>query len=165
MSGGSMDYVYGRIYEAAQQVMDYRRDAANRPAEDFEFDAKRTSMTPEELKTKVLQYLDNGVVRLREAEVYARRAEWLSSGDDGFDSFIERTDEDLAEVQRSLSVTLEPPKPYVVNEMRDMLIQLMDAMESRGYNPNETVDDDDPMYKAWNRARELLSKSGKGEKC
>ena len=158
MSGGSMDYVYSKIYEAAQQVKEYRRDIAARSVEDFAFDAKRTSMTPEELKTKVLQYLDNGVVKLREAEVYARRTEWLTSDDDGFDSFIERTDEDLAEVQRSLSVTLEQPKPYVVNEMRDMLVQFMDLMESRGYSPCETVDDDDPMYKAWNRAKELLGR-------
>ena len=97
-----MDYVYSKIYEAAQQVNEYRRNIAARPIEDFSFDAKRTSMTPEELKTKVLQCLDNGVVRLREAEVYARRTEWLMSGDDGFDSFIERTNKDLAEVRKSM---------------------------------------------------------------
>ena len=164
MSGGSTDYVFSRIYGAAQQVKDYRREVAARPTDDFEFDAKRTTMSPEELRTKVLQHLDNGIVKLLEAEVYARRVEWLSSGDDGFDSFVERTDEDLAEVQKSLDVTLESPKPYVVNEMRDLLIQFMDAMESRGYNPNETVDDGDPMYKAWNRARELLGKDNANTK-
>ena len=85
MSGGSMDYVYGRIYEAAQQVKDYRRDVAQRPIEDFEFDAKRTAMTPKHLKIKVLRYLDNGWVKLREAEPLRVGGQRLVLGPYGFE--------------------------------------------------------------------------------
>jgi hypothetical protein len=42
--------------------------------------------------------MEKAVHALREAEVFARRVEWLDSGDDGFDSFIQRTAEELHEV-------------------------------------------------------------------
>ena len=152
-----MDYAFSRIHEAAEQVKDFRHDVASKSPTEFEFDATRADMAPDQLKKKVLQYLDNAIVTLRTAEVYARRAEWLQSGDDGYDDFISRTDEELDEVRNATKAMLEEPKPFVVNEMRDTLVQMMDALEARGYNPNETVDDWDPMYKAWNRAKEVLS--------
>ena len=157
MSGGSMDYVFGRIYEAAESVREFRRDTAAKPDDDFEFDAKRMeSTTPAELKKKVVQYLVNAEVALREAEVYAKRVEWLESGDDGYDNFIERTDEDRAELAKSMGVELAPPKPYEVDVVRDALVGLMDAMERRGWLEYETVDDGDPLYKAWHQAKKAL---------
>lgn len=153
-----MDYVYSKIYEAAQQVREFRHDIAKHPIDWFDLSAKRMNITPEQLKTKVLQYLDNGYVKLRIAEVYARRTEWLTSDDDGYDSFIERTDEELAEIADALHMTLDPPKPYVVNEMRDVLIQLMECMDRCGWSPeaDHSMSEDDPIRKAWNRAKELL---------
>jgi hypothetical protein len=40
--------------------------------------------------------------------------------------------------------------------MRECLVQIMDAVEACGYHQFEEVDDDSPMYKAWNRAKELI---------
>lgn len=158
MGGGSMDYVYSKIYEAARQAKEYRRDIAAKPVEDFEFDANRIGMSPEELKIKVLQYFDNGIVKLREAETYAHRIEWLTSDDDGYDDFIKETDEDLAELARTLGMTLEPPKPYVVSETRDALASLVDAVEYHHGLLKE--DDDDDLGIALRRAKELLGDDG-----
>lgn len=153
-----MEYVSGRIYEAARLAKEYRRDTAAKPIEDFEFDAKRIGISPEELKTKVLQYFDNGIVKLHEAKTYAHRIEWLTSGDDGYDNFIKETDEDLAELARTLGVTLEPPKPYVVSETRDALAALVDAVEYHCGLLKE--EDDDDLGVALRRAKELLGDDG-----
>ena len=96
MSGGSMEYVFTRIYEAQRHIEEYHKAVAAKSLEAFEFDAKRVGVTPHDLREKVLQRLSKGIECLQEAEVYARRIEWLESGDDGFDSFVKRIDEELA---------------------------------------------------------------------
>ena len=156
MSGGCMDYAYSRIYQAAMDVKEYLYDAEKSHPSGYEFDAGRAHMSPEDLRKKVIQYMMNAYVALRVAEVYAKRVEWLKSGDDGYDSFIERTDEDLAELDKMLNFTVKKPTEYEVNDMRECLVQLMDAVEARGYHEFEEVDDDSPMYKAWQRAKELI---------
>lgn len=161
MSGGCMEYAFSRIYQAAMDVKEYIYDTEKSHPSDYEFDAGRAHMKPEDLRKKVIQYMMNAYVALRVAEVYARRVEWLKSGDDGYDSFIERTDEDLAELDKMLNFTVEKPTEYEVNDMRICLIQLMDAVEACGYREFNEVDDDSPMYKAWNRAKELIG--GKGD--
>lgn len=97
-----MEYVFSRIQDAADMVSDFRKETAAAPLSHFEFSAKRINMSAEQLKAKVLQYFDVGWGKLLEAAVYARRIEWLTSGDDGYDSFIERTDEELAALAKSL---------------------------------------------------------------
>ena len=99
MSGGSMDYVYTHIYQAAREVAHILEETKKRDVGDFDFDAKRMkNMTAEKLKDQVVGVMEKAVHALREAEVFARRVEWLDSGDDGFDSFIQRTAEELHEV-------------------------------------------------------------------
>ena len=41
----------------------------------------------------------NAVKHLRVAEIYAQRVDWLLSGDDGEDTFIERLKSDLAKIE------------------------------------------------------------------
>lgn len=156
MSGGCMDYAYSRIYQAAMDVKEYLYEAENSHPSEYEFDSGRLHMSPEDLRKKVIQYMMNAYVALRVAEVYAKRVEWLKSGDDGYDNFIERTDKDLAELDRMLNFTVKKPTEYEVNDMRECLVQLMDAVEACGYHEFEEVDDDSPMYKAWKRAKELI---------
>ena len=99
MSGGSMEYVYTHIYQATQDVAHILEKTRKRDIDDFDFDAERMeNMTAEKLKDQVVSLMEKAVHALREAEVYARRVEWLDSGDDGFDSFVERTAEELHEV-------------------------------------------------------------------
>lgn len=96
MSGGSMDYAFTHIYSAAEQVEQYRREMRDKDLEDFKFDADRMQITPEVLKSRVVAAFNEAVRALKIAEVYARRVEWLTSDDDGYDSFLKRIDEDLA---------------------------------------------------------------------
>jgi hypothetical protein len=156
MSGGCMDYAYSRIYQAAMDVKEYLYEAEKSHPSDYEFEAGSAHMSPEDLRKKVIQYMMNAYVALRVAEVYAKRVEWLKSGDDGYDNFIERTDKDLAELDRMLNFTVKKPTEYEVNDIRECLVQLMDAVEACGYREFEEVDDDSPMYKAWKRAKELI---------
>lgn len=156
MSGGCMDYAFSRIYQAAMDVKEYLYESEKSHPSDYEFDSGRAHMSPEDLRKKVIQYMMNAYVALRVAEVYARRVEWLKSGDDGYDSFIERIDEDLAELDKMLNFTVKKPTEYEVNDMRACLVQLMDAVEARGYHEFEGVDDGSPMRKALNRAKELV---------
>lgn len=96
MSGGAMDYVFSRIHEATEQVKDYLSEVEERPLADFEFDAKRMDMEPDYLKRRVVATLKKAVQGMRDAEIYARRVEWLMSDDDGYSEFVQRTEEELA---------------------------------------------------------------------
>lgn len=99
MSGGAFEYAYTHIYQVTQDVAHYLERTKKKGAEDFDFDAKRMkNMTGKKLKSQVVKLLEEAIHSLREAEVFARRVEWLASCDDGYDSFIERTAEELHEV-------------------------------------------------------------------
>lgn len=107
MSGGALDYVFGRIETAAEDVEQYiariergEEDEYFKPHEYYmkhnpdrkEFaDGKR-------LKEAVLSRLRDAAKALRVAAVYAVRVEWLMSADDGWESFIMRTDEELEQL-------------------------------------------------------------------
>lgn len=103
MSGGAMDYVFSRIHEATEQAKDYLSEVEKRPLSDFEFDAKRMDMEPAYLKRRVLATLKKAVHVMHDAEIYARRVEWLMSADDGYAEFVQRTEEELANAEE------EPP--------------------------------------------------------
>jgi hypothetical protein len=49
---------------------------------------------------EVIERFKLAVKYLRIAEVYAHRIDWLLSGDDGEESFIERLDEDLRKLNK-----------------------------------------------------------------
>ena len=151
-----MDYVFSRIDAAAEMVKQFRRDAAENPAEDFAFDAKRVDMDPAELKKKVLQYMDNAYVKLLEAAVYAARVEWLESGDDGYDNFIKRTDEDLEDLHKQLPMVSKSPEPYVIDEAYDALRELVDSID------DGTCDGDDRRDAAVEWAKRILKEYKNG---
>lgn len=104
MSGGALDYVFGRIETAAEDVEQYI-DRIERGEDDEYFKPQEYYMKlyPDRkeftdgklLKEAVLSRLRDAVKALRVAAVYAIRAEWLMSSDDGWESFIQRTDKEL----------------------------------------------------------------------
>lgn len=161
MSGGAMDYIFSRIDAAAEMVQQFRRDAAEKPAEDFAFDAKRANVDPAELKKKVLQYMDNAYVKLLEAGVYAARVEWLESDDDGYDDFIKRTDEDLEDLHKRLPMVSRSPEPYVIDEAYEAMRELVDSME------DGTCDGDDRRDAAVEWVKRVLEeyKNGRDKEC
>lgn len=107
MSGGALNYVYSRIETAAEDVEQYI-ERLERCEEDENFEPhpyylehypdRKDFADGKLLKEAVLSRLRDAAKALRVAAVYAVRAEWLMSSDDGWESFIMRTDEELAEL-------------------------------------------------------------------
>ena len=110
MSGGSMDYAYWRIQDAAKHI---QHELANaelcRRNKRFYDVSKRYQeehpdvdylKSPEALTDAVIKRLRDALVCVRNASIYAERVEWLTSGDDGYENFCMRTDEQLADCEK-----------------------------------------------------------------
>lgn len=130
MSGGSMEYVYSRINEAANAVQRELAQAKLRhsngiyPTEttgykkhylkgaDGKFikDAKGKCRfllvatghrTSPKLSERTIRHLENALITMRMASIYAERVEWLTSGDDDSQSFCERLEEQLENAKKT----------------------------------------------------------------
>ena len=75
MSGGHFDYHQYRIREIAESVEDIIQNSKYPP--------------------EVLEKIKEGLDALKKAEIYTQRIDWLVSGDDGPEAFLERLKEDL----------------------------------------------------------------------
>ena len=75
MSGGHFDYHQYRIREIAESVEDIIQNGKYPP--------------------EVLEKIKEGLDVLKKAEIYTQRIDWLVSGDDGPETFLERLKEDL----------------------------------------------------------------------
>lgn len=94
MSGGSLEYLYYRIDDAAERVAEELKAAtASRPPLVVKHDVAA-------YKPETIAELKNGLTILRVASVYAERMEWLFSGDDGEESFLRRLTEDLEKLKK-----------------------------------------------------------------
>jgi hypothetical protein len=110
MSGGSMDYAYWKIHEAANSIQEelanmelkrkegrlldvYKQYKEEHPELDY-------LKSPETLTNAVIQRLRDALVCVRKASIYAERVEWLTSGDDGYENFCMRLDKELAESEK-----------------------------------------------------------------
>ncbi len=112
MSGGAMDYVYGKIEIAAEDVKGellrivqdegWHRNFTAAPyyMQKHPFDERMHS--PSELRKDVIKKLQEAYAALRRASVYARRCEWLMSDDDGYEAFVLRTENDLKQLEDEL---------------------------------------------------------------
>jgi hypothetical protein len=76
MSGGHFDYHQYRIREIAESVEDIIQTYKGPP--------------------EVLEKIKEGLDALKRAEIYTQRIDWLVSGDDGPETFLERLKEDLS---------------------------------------------------------------------
>lgn len=110
MSGGSMEYVYWKIQEAARQIQHELANAELCRRNGRFFDAAEYYRkqhpdvdylkSPEELTDAVIKRLRDALVCVRKASIYAERVEWLTSDDDGYEDFCIRLDEQLAECEK-----------------------------------------------------------------
>jgi|APGre2960657404_1045060.scaffolds.fasta_scaffold364218_2 hypothetical protein len=92
MSGGHFDYNQHRIRDIADSVEDIIRKNGKKK------DYKVSSWENEyyyEYPPEVIEKFKEGLDILRKAEIYAQRIDWLVSGDDGDETFLERLKEDL----------------------------------------------------------------------
>lgn len=89
MSGGFFDYDQYRISRIADEVEQLIRNNDDQTLDEW------GSPTGRNYPDKVIQQFQRGLEVLRQAQVYAQRIDWLVSGDDGEDSFLQRLQEDL----------------------------------------------------------------------
>ena len=79
MSGGHFEYNQHRIRDIADEVEHL-----------IKINGEKKEYPPE-----VIEKFKEGLDILRKAEIYAQRIDWLVSGDDGDETFLERLKEDL----------------------------------------------------------------------
>jgi hypothetical protein len=67
----------------------------------------------------VLRRLEEAVYALKRAHIYAQRVDWLLSGDDGEESFEERLQKELAELDSKSKMGENGVMYYVINREKD----------------------------------------------
>jgi len=103
MSGGHFDYLQYRIREIADSIEDMivknKVEVPERKYESWDYDENGNlydwSRYYYSFDDKTIEKMKEGYWKLREAEIYAQRIDWLISGDDGEDTFHERLKSDL----------------------------------------------------------------------
>ena len=89
MSGGRFDYLQYRIEDISSEIEHLIKTNDSQEIDDFG-DKIGREYSPETIRKFKL-----AVFKLREAEIYAQRIDWLVSGDDGEDTFHKRLGDDL----------------------------------------------------------------------
>jgi len=105
MSGGHFEYNQHKIGYIADEIEQLiRKNGKEKTKEEMEDEGWRDpdwyEKYPEDkfhykYPDEVIEEFKKGLEILRQAEVYAQRIDWLVSGDDGEESFLERLKEDL----------------------------------------------------------------------
>jgi hypothetical protein len=108
MSGGHFNYDQYKIGYIADAIEKHiERNGRKKTPEELKDESWCTpdwyERHPEDLfwyqyPPEVIEKFKIAVEKLREAEVYAHRIDWLLSGDDGEESFLRRLAEDLKEL-------------------------------------------------------------------
>lgn len=138
MSGGRFDYdqyKIGHIADDIEQVIE--RNGREKTKEELKEESWRTpdwyEQYPEdrfwyEYPPEVIEKFKIAVQKLREAQIYAHRIDWLLSGDDGEETFLERLEDELKS-QKEL---------YTYS--RDQVHKLMCKSFEAGYKKHDVVE-------------------------
>ena len=127
MSGGSMEYVYHRIQDAADKVLEVYAEECEK-LHKGEFDPPCQYYVEEYpdypflqdpsgklLKINVAEKLALAYMQLRIAAMVAERVEWLTSGDDGYEAFILRLSEDAEKLREDAKRKVEWAEQHTCN--------------------------------------------------
>jgi hypothetical protein len=95
MSGGHFDYDQHRIRGIADEVE--RLIRVNGKKKGYPIDSWEDEYYYE-YPPEVIEEFKKGLEIIKQAEVYAQRIDWLVSGDDGEETFLERLKEDLGKL-------------------------------------------------------------------
>ena len=114
MSGGHFDYKQHHINEIVDSI---ERVVENNGRKKTQEELKEESYRdndwyeryPEDLyhykyPDEVIEKFKDGITILKQAAIYAHRIDWLISGDDGNESFIERLQNDLSKLEGGKNV-------------------------------------------------------------
>lgn len=102
MSGGRFHYNQYKILNIAEELELYIQKCERKEKKDWGYtdeDGNYIQNTYEESE-EVLNEFRKAVKVLREAYVYANRIDWLLSGDDGDETFLERLKKELSELDK-----------------------------------------------------------------
>ena len=108
MSGGHFDYHQYRFSEISDEIERFinkngRKKTKEELREENWRDEEWYIKYPEDLchykyPDEVIAEFKNGVELIKKAQIYTHRIDWLLSGDDGEETFLERLKSDLAQL-------------------------------------------------------------------
>jgi hypothetical protein len=108
MSGGKFNYYQYQITDIIDTIQSQierngRKKTKQELKEESWHDPEWYEKYPEDLchykyPDEVIEQFKIAVQKLKEAQVYAHRVDWLLSGDDGEESFLKRLREDLLKI-------------------------------------------------------------------
>ena len=98
MSGGRFQYQQHNIWQIAEEIQNVIDNNSDESLNEWG-DRRGRGYSPE-----VIAKLHEAVQALKVAYVYAQRADWLLSDDDGEESFLERLEEELSGMNKHSSV-------------------------------------------------------------
>ena len=94
MSGGFFEYNQYKIYQIAEELEDViLKNGKKRVRRESWEDEYNYEYPPE-----VIAKFKEGLEFLKKAHIYAHRIDWLLSGDDGEETFLERLEYDLSKL-------------------------------------------------------------------
>lgn len=106
-----MNYAFTVIEDAANQIQEFlaneelRMRSGVEPYEVSQYYIDKNPdapflKSPKALQTEVIKRLRESLIAVRKAQIYAKRVEWLMSGDDGYEAFCLRLEEELAKCKK-----------------------------------------------------------------
>lgn len=107
MSGGHFDYKQYEINYIADSIEQaIRNNGRKKTKEELKegwFNEEHYKQYPEDLfhtkySDEVMEEFKKGLLILKKAAIYTQRIDWLLSGDDGEESFLERLNEELSKL-------------------------------------------------------------------
>lgn len=105
MSGGHFDYKQYQIQEIRDSIeRELNNQGRKKPKSELWSGDDYYEKYPEELNYPTLrkdieEKFKEAVKILKQAEIYIQRIDWYLSGDDGEDSFIERLNKELKQIE------------------------------------------------------------------
>jgi hypothetical protein len=107
MSGGHFDYKQYEIHEIAESIEhELNKQGKLKPKDEMWGTEEYFLKYPNEkyyytYPEKIQNKMKEAVKLLKIAEVYTQRIDWLLSGDDGEETFLERLEEDLNKINEN----------------------------------------------------------------
>lgn len=94
MSGGRFNYQQSSINNIADNIEDMIYNNGSQELDQWGY------LKYDDWPQEIIEQFQIAVKKLREAYVYAQRIDWLVSGDDNEDIFLERLKTDLKELKK-----------------------------------------------------------------
>ena len=102
MSGGHFNYMQYNISEIYESINEQIRKNGKPKEKDelYSWDIENDNLNNYKYPDNIIKEFKKAVKILKQAEIYAQRIDWLLSGDDGDETFIERLNEELNNLKK-----------------------------------------------------------------